>query len=326
MIDISVNCMGLNLKSPFIAASSGLTTQPEKVAAFAKAGAGAIVVKSLFEEQIANEAEFLDSLSHDYTEAADYLHYYTRQNALDKYLQLIKELKKLVDIPVIASINCYNTGEWTAFSKEIEAAGADGIELNIYSLPLDTKKSSESIEKEYLVAVKAVCGSVKIPVAVKIGDSFTNIPGFVSSLKAYGAKAVTMFNRFYRPDIDIKTLKIIPADAFSQPEEHIQGLRWVAITTSLVKNIDIVSNTGIHNGSDAIKHLLAGASAVQMCSALYKKGPEAIAEAIGDLHLFMDKQGFKTIEDFKGRLNYESISNPGKFERVQFIKNYSSKK
>lgn len=326
MIDISVNFMGIKLKSPFVVASSGLTTQPEKVIAFAKAGAGAIVVKSLFEEQITNEAEFIDSQSFESSEYSDYLHFYTRQNALDKYLQLIKELKASVDIPVFASINCYSSGIWTEFAKEIEKAGADAIELNLYSLPLDPTKKAEDIEKEYLQVVKKVSEVVKVPVSVKIGDTFTNIPGFVNSLKAYGAKSVVMFNRFYQPDIDIKSLKIIPADAFSSESEYINGLRWVAITSSLVKGIEIASNTGIHNGTDAIKHILAGASTVQMCSVLYKRGADAISDAIGDLHLFMDKQGFKTIADFKGKLNYTSISNPGKFERVQFIKVFSSKR
>ncbi len=326
MIDISVNFMGMRLKSPFIVASSGLTTQPDKVVAFAKAGAGAIVVKSLFEEQITNEADFINSQSFESSEYSDYLHFYTRQNALEKYLQLIKELKSSVDIPVFASINCYSTGIWTEFAKEIEKAGADAIELNLYSLPLDINKKGDDIEKEYLQVVKKVSDVVKIPVSVKIGDTFSNIPGFVSALKAYGAKSVVMFNRFYQPDIDIKTLKIIPADAFSANNEYINGLRWVAITSSLVKGIEIASNTGIHNGTDAIKHILAGASCVQMCSALYKRGAEVITEAIDDLHLFMDKQGFKSVQDFKGKLNYTSISNPDKFERVQFIKIYSSKK
>lgn len=326
MIDISVTYMGIKLKSPFIVASSGLTTQPDKVISFAKAGAGAIVVKSLFEEQITKEAEFLEAQPFESAESSEYLHFYTRQNALDKYLQLITELKKSVDIPVFASINCYSQGEWTQFAKDIEKTGADGIELNLYSLPLDINKKSDELEKEYLQVVKSVSASVKIPVAVKIGSTFTNIPGFVSSLKAYGAKAVVMFNRFYLPDIDIKNMRIIPSDAFSSDDEHIHGLRWIAITSSLVKGVDIASNTGIHNGPEAIKHLLAGASAIQMCSSLYKRGADAISDAIGDLHLFMDKQGFKSVSDFKGKLNYSSISNPDKFERVQFIKTYSLKK
>lgn len=318
--------MGLRLQSPFIVASSGLTTQPDKVVSFARAGAGAIVVKSLFEEQITNEAEFLNSYPFESAESSEYLHFYTRQNALDRYLSLITDLKGKVNIPVIASINCYSKGEWTGFAREIEKAGADGLELNIYSLPLNIAAKSEDIEKEYLQAVHLVTSTVKIPVAVKIGDTFTNIPGFVSALKAHGARAVVMFNRFYRPDIDINGLKIIPADAFSSEVESINSLRWIAITSSLVKGIDISSSTGIHNGTDAIKHLLSGSSAIQLCSVLYKRGAEALSEVIGDLHLFMDRQGFKSVADFKGKLNYASIRNPEKFERVQFIKTYSTKK
>lgn len=150
MTDISVNYMGLKLCSPVMAASSGLTAQLDRVAEFEKAGVGAIVVKSLFEEQIVNEAEFLQSQSHDYPESADYLHHYLRQNSIDRYLELVTAVKRKVSVPVIASINCYSAGEWTQFAKEIEGAGADGLELNIYSLPLNVYKKSDEIEREYL--------------------------------------------------------------------------------------------------------------------------------------------------------------------------------
>ncbi|MFA7179644.1 MAG: diguanylate cyclase, partial [Bacteroidales bacterium] len=188
MSDISVNYMGLKLSSPIMAASSGLTAQLDRVAEFEKAGVGAIVVKSLFEEQIVNEAEFLQSQSHDYPESADYLHHYLRQNSIERYLKLVTDVKNTVSVPVIASINCYSGGEWTSFAKEIEKAGADGLELNIYSLPLDIYKSSNDIETEYLNVVEKVSKQLKIPVAVKIASTFTNLPGFVNALKAHGAK------------------------------------------------------------------------------------------------------------------------------------------
>lgn len=326
MIDLSVSYMGLKLPTPIVVASSGLTTQIDKVKSFVKAGAGAIVLKSLFEEQISQEANFLDSKSMEYTEASDYLHFYTRHNALEKYLVLIREIKDAVDVPVIASINCYDTGAWTAFAKEIEQAGADGIELNIYSIPLSLTKKSEDIEKEYIKVVKMVSDSIKIPVSVKIGKYFTNITGMISSLKAHGAKAVIMFNRFYLPDIDINNLKIVPSEAFSSSEEYIKNIRWTALASSLVKGIDISAATGIHNGTGALKHILAGAGTIQICSVLYKQGASAIEEILGDITLFMDKQGFKKISDFKGMLNYSSIDDPEKFERVQFIRSFGSKK
>lgn len=325
MSNLSVNYLGLALKSPILAASSGLTAQLDRVAEFERAGVGAIVVKSLFEEQIVNEAEFLNSQSHDYPESADYLHHYLRQNSIDRYLKLIEDVKRTVSVPVIASINCFSTGEWTLFAKEIESAGADGLELNIYSLPLNVHKKSDDIEKEYFNVVSKVSKSIGIPVAVKIGSNFTNIPGFVSNLKANGAKGVVMFNRFYSPDIDIKKLRIFPADAFSHPDEYLKELRWMGIVSALVPGIDLSASTGIHNGTVVLKQILAGAATAQMCTALYKKGGDAISNAIADLNLFMDSQGFKNISDFKGRLNYSNIENPEKFERVQFMKSFGSK-
>lgn len=317
--------MGLMLKSPIIAASSGLTAQPERIVEFEKAGVGAIVVKSLFEEQIVNEAEFLSKQSHDYPESSDYLHHYIRQNSIDRYLKLIADIKASVSVPVIASINCYSPGEWSSFAKEIQGAGADGLELNIYSLPLNINKKSEEIEKEYFSVVESVSKIVSIPVSVKIGSTFTNLPAFVSGLKGRGARAVVMFNRFYTPDIDIKHLRTFPADAFSHQEESLRELRWMGIVSALVPGIDLSASTGVHNGTIVLKQLLAGATTAQMCTALYKKGADAISNAIADINLFMDSQGFKSIGEFRGRLNYANISNPEKFERVQFMKSFGSK-
>jgi dihydroorotate dehydrogenase (fumarate) len=325
MTDISVNYMGLKLCSPVMAASSGLTAQLDRVAEFEKAGVGAIVVKSLFEEQIVNEAEFLQSQSHDYPESADYLHHYLRQNSIDRYLELVTAVKRKVSVPVIASINCYSAGEWTQFAKEIEGAGADGLELNIYSLPLNVYKKSDEIEREYLNVVEKVSRQIKIPVAVKIASTFTNLPGFVNGLKAHGAKGVVMFNRFYSPDIDIKRVRVFPADAFSSPEESLRELRWMGIVSALVPGIDLSASTGVHNGTIALKQILAGASTVQMCTALYKKGADSIAQAVADINLFMDTQGFSSVEEFRGKLNYSNIENPGKFERVQFMKTFGNK-
>lgn len=325
MSDVSVSYMGLELKSPIIAASSGLTAQLERVAEFENAGVGAIVVKSLFEEQITNEAEFLEQQSHAYPESADYLHHYLRQNSIEKYLKLVVDVKQTVSVPVIASINCYSGGEWISFAKEIENAGADGLELNIYSLPLNIHKSSNDIESDYLDVVKRVSSSIKIPVSVKIASTFTNLPGFVNGLKAHGAKGVVMFNRFYSPDVDIQRVRVFPADAFSKPEESLRELRWMGIVSALVPGIDLSASTGVHNGTLALKQILAGASTVQMCTSLYKKGADSISNAVADINLFMDTHGFTSVSEFKGKLNYANIKNPGKFERVQFMKTFGNK-
>lgn len=325
MSNLSINYMGLQLRSPILAGSSGLTTQLDKVAAFDKAGVGAIVIKSLFEEQIVNEAEFLADQSQDYPESADYLHHYIRNNSIAKYLKLVKDVKDTVSVPVIASINCHSMGEWVEFAKEIEDAGADALELNIFSLPLSISKRSNLIEDEYIEVVGAVTKRLAIPVAVKIANNYSNLPGFVNGLKSRGAKGVVMFNRFFMPDIDINKIRIIAADAYSHEQEYLKELRWMGIISSLVPGIDLSASTGIHNGTTVIKQILSGATTAQMCTALYQRGPEAISQALDDISLFMEKQGFDKISDFRGKLNYKNIPDPEKFERVQFMKSFGSK-
>ncbi|MCK9304693.1 MAG: dihydroorotate dehydrogenase-like protein [Bacteroidales bacterium] len=325
MSNLSVNYMGLPLRSPVIVASSGLTTQMDRVKEFEEAGAGAIVVKSLFEEQIVNEAEFLSTQSHEYPESSDYLHYYIRQYSVDRYLTLIKDIKAIVSAPVIASINCYSKGSWTSFAREIERAGADGLELNIYSLPLDIHKRADETEREYIDIVTEIVKNITIPVSVKIGSTFTNLPGFIEMLKGHGAKGVVLFNRFYTPDVDIARMNVTSADAFSHEQDYLAGMRWIGIVSALVPGIDLSASTGIHNGTIALKQLLSGASTVQMCTALYKKGAVAIKNALDDITLFMDKNGYGSIADFKGSLNYSNFGNPGKFERVQFMKSFGGK-
>ena len=320
MIDISVNYLGLDLKSPFIAASSGYTADLEKIVALARSGAGAIVLKSLFEEQINNEISFLEDVSSDYTENQDFLKRYVTEYSLGKYVQLIKDAKREAGIPVIASINCYSHSNWIEFAKEIEKAGADALELNIYSLPVNGSKNSVEIENGYFDIVKKITSEIKIPVAVKIGDTFTNLGNFVQGLQNSGAKGVVLFNRFYTPDISLKSLKIVPAVPFSSKSEYLKSLRWIAILSPQVRKFSLSASTGVYDPSSGIKLLLAGASTVQLCSVLYKQGPFVLKDFNEQLKEFMRAKGFKKIPDFKGMLNYSNIANPAAFERVQFLK------
>ena len=320
MIDISVNYMGLKLKSPFIAASSGYTADVEKIVALARSGAGAIVLKSLFEEQISNEIGFLEGAGTEHTETLDYLHRYVKDHSLEQYLELIRTAKKESGIPVIASINCFSHKGWVDFSKEIEKAGADALELNIYALPLSSNKTSVEIEAEYLKIVRSITDSIKIPVAVKLGEGFTNLGNFVHALQGQGAKGAVLFNRFYTPDISLKNLKIIPAQPFSNKGEYLKELRWIAILSSQLRNISLSASTGVYDTSSGIKLLLAGASTVQLCSVLYKQGPFVLQDFNNELKEFMKSKGFKKISDFAGMLNYSNIPDPGAFERVQFLK------
>ncbi|MBR7157450.1 MAG: dihydroorotate dehydrogenase-like protein [Bacteroidales bacterium] len=324
MIDTSVNYAGLRLKSPFIAASSGFTADIDKIVALSRSGIGAVVLKSLFEEQINNKISFLESQSAEYTENADFLNYYVQAHNVGKYLDLIKEAKSRTDVPIIASICCYTAGNWVSYARDIEAAGADAIELNIYSIPLSSDpsfidKSSDDIEKESCAIVQKVSSSVKIPVIVKISDQYTNLLGFIARLKANGAQAVVMFNRFYRPDISLKSMKLVSGNMFSSKSEYLKSLRWIAIASAKT-NLDLSASTGVHDGQTAIKLLLAGAKTVQLCSALYQQGPFVVENFVEELQKFMKDKGFDKVADFCGMLNYANISNPSGFERVQFLK------
>lgn len=320
MIDTSVNYLGLKLKSPFIASSSGYTADLEKIVAMARSGAGAIVLKSLFEEQINNEIGFLESAGADHTENYDFLKQYVTDYSIGKYVQLIKDAKKESGVPVIASINCFSNNSWTDFATEIEKAGADALELNIYSLPLNGGKSGAEVEAEYLKIVQKVTGNLNIPVSVKIGENFSNIGNFVNSLQGHGAQGAVLFNRFFTPDISLKNLKITPANPFSSKSEYLKELRWIAILSSMLRKFDLSASTGVYDPSAAIKLILAGAKTVQLCSVLYKQGVFAFADFNDELKEFMKSKGFESLADFRGMLNYSNISNPSMFERVQFLK------
>ena len=327
MINLETQYMGLKLKNPIIIGSSGLTNSVEKIKDLEKAGAGAVVLKSIFEEQINNEVS--DLINRDpqnlYPEAEDYIWNYTRNNSITKHLNLLSEAKKETEIPIIASINCMSASEWTIFAKEFENAGADALELNLFFVPTTRQRSSEEIEQLYLKIVSEVKKQVKIPVAVKIGYYYTNMVAMADKLVAHGANALVLFNRFYEPDINIEKMQITSSDIFSSPADIRRSLRWIGLISSQLPKVEIAASTGIHDGEAVIKQLLAGAQAVQVCSGIYINGAQIIAGMLSDLTAFMKKQNFKKIEDFRGRLSYKNIPDPMLYERAQFMKYFSGK-
>ncbi len=314
--------MGLELKSPVIVSSCSLTADAGKIELMEKYGAGAVVLKSLFEEQISNEAEFLSGVSDSYPEMGDYLHGYIRHNSVADYKEKVRTIKERVSIPVIASINCYSRGEWTAYAREIEAAGADAIELNLYEMPTGRKTSPDEIEQGYCDTVRDVVKNVHVPVSVKISSHLTGIVWFADRLSSCGAKGVVVFNRFFSPDIDIDRLCIVPAPALSGPDEYLIPLRWTAVLSAVTRGLDISATTGIHDSRTALKLILAGADTVQLCSVLYKDGLEVIEKFNSDIIRFMDDNGFASVNDFRGKLNYSNIKDPAMYERVQFMKTF----
>lgn len=323
MAHLNVTYLGLKLRNPLIVSSSGLTASLMKLQRLEESGAGAVVLKSVFEEQILNEVTHLEEYT-GYTEAADYLQAYLEDNYLSKHLALIKSAKESLSIPVIASLCCVSNGDWVDYARKIEEAGADALELNIFLMPVTCEEESAAIEQSYLDIVHEVVSAVRLPVSVKLGSRFTNLLNIVKGIEHRDAKGVVMFNRFYEPDININALQLVEADIFSSPVELRNSIRGIAMASSKCSRLDIAASTGVHSGEDAVKVLLAGAAAVEICSTVYKHGLGVIAEINTFIEKWMLKQKFATIQDFKGRLNYAHVSNPFAFERAQFMKYFQS--
>lgn len=324
MIDIRTQYAGLTLRNPLIVGSSGLTNNPERNKEFEKAGAGAIVLKSLFEEQIEMQGDVLLKDS-DYPEAADYIRGYVKANQINDYLELIQKTKKLCTIPIIASINCYKADVWIDFARQIELAGADALELNVFFMETDLTFNYDEMRDLYVNIIRKVKETVSIPIIIKIGKTVGNIPALVNTLKANGADAVVMFNRFYQPDIDINHLQIVSGNVFSNHSDLSDTIRWTAIVSGKIPGICLASSTGIHDWEDVIKCLLAGASAVQMCSAVYTHGGEIITQVLTCIEEWMHQAHYQSLNQFIGKLNYSNISDPGMYERSQFMKYFSNR-
>ena len=324
MANLETSYLGLKLKSPIIAGSSGLSLKIENLVEMEKNGVGAIVLKSLFEEQIRFEyaKQMADENNIGYPEADDYIRQYTEHNELEKYLKLIADAKKTVSVPVIASINCYSDSDWVKFTEKIEKAGANALELNIFLLPSDEKVKAEAIEDQYTKIIDKVMANTKIPVAIKLGSCFTDLAHYVVKLSWRKMGGIVLFNRSFSPDINITKQTIVGTGIFSHREDITLPLRWIALLSDKVQT-DLCSSTGVHDGEGVVKMLLVGAKAVQVASVLYQKGIGEISKMNAFLNDWMDKNNYKSIEDFRGKMSYKAHSNPAAFERVQFMKFYS---
>lgn len=326
MKDLSTKYLGLELKNPVIIGSCGLTNSVEKIREFADNGAAAVVLKSLFEEQIEAELDAnLESYNTDYPDAFDYIRGYTRGSALDDHLNLIRDAKKAVDIPIIGSINCVSSSEWISFAESVEKAGADALEINVSLLPSNPKIKSEDTEKLYFEILQKVTAKVTIPVALKMSRYSAGLANLVTRLSWSTDNSVAgfvLFNRYYRPDINIEKMEISTADIYSSPAEITESLRWIALLSGSVEK-DFAASTGVHDSEALIKQLLAGANAVQIVSTLYKNGPGHIQTILDGLEKWMDEKSFGSIGDFRGKLSYDSAENPAAYERIQFMKQFA---
>ena len=323
MEKLTTKYLGLTLRSPLIVSSSRLTSTLGHLKEAENSGAGAVVLKSLFEEQINYYIHEVSSQS-DYPEADDYVSNYIQSNSVENYLELIRQAKKNLSIPVIPSINCYTAKGWTGFARNMAEAGADAIEINVFFLPVDRKVNSAESEKLYFELIENIKKTVKIPVALKIGFRFSNILYMVDQFYNRGVNGLVMFNRFYEPDIDINKMEVISAPVLSGEIERRYVLRWIGMASAQKLKIDISASTGVHSGHDAVKYLLAGADSVQVCSVLYTKGIGYLKTMNQQIEAWMDSKGFGSINEFRGKLNYANYDKPGAFERTQFMKYFSS--
>jgi len=336
-MDLSTQYLGLELRNPIIVGSSGLTSSVERVKAAEKAGAGAVVLKSIFEEEVALEYDdFMktaksfsgESQYFDYDGRkvpVEYYNYVVREENLNKYVTLVEESKKAVSIPVIASINCYfQSVEWLSYAQQLAAAGADALELNMFFPPTDFEQSRMDREQTYFKVTEAVTEKLSIPTALKISHYFTDLGPMIQKLSQTGIGGLVLFNRYFSPDIDVDSMELSNTFVFSSPSDLALSLRWVAIMAEKV-DCDLAASTGIHDGDAVIKQLLAGATAVQVASCLYKQGVGHVADLLERLAAWMSRKRFTRIHHFKGKLSQEKTTDPSVYDRVQFMRYYGGK-
>lgn len=330
MIDISTEYLGLNLRSPLVASSSGLTASLEDLKKFEENGVGAVVLKSIFEEEIirnTKDAIGRMAASHFiYPETMEYFEfdYDEIQDPLGDYLQLIRNAKKTLSIPVIASVNCVTSEGWMDFAERIEHAGADALELNVFVLPSDFNRTCEENESVYFDIASKILKKVTIPVSIKIGYYSAALGMMIQLLSETGVKGITLFNRAYNPDFDIDTLEFTTSNVMSSPSDLSTSLRWVAIMSGRVK-CDIAASTGVHDGQAMVKQLLAGAKVVDVASAFYLHGIGYAQVMLSDLKAWMQENSYDSLAEFRGKMSRDKSYNPAAFERVQFMKYFKDR-
>jgi len=328
MPDLKTKYLGLELKNPVVASSGPFSKDVGAILKMEDAGVSAVVLHSLFEEQINLESKELDRfLSKDENSYAEALQYFPDMQGYnigpDGYLEHIRKAKEAADIPVIGSLNGVSTGGWIRYAKLIEEAGADGLELNVYYMPTDPELTSARVEQMYADLVSHVKASIHIPVAVKLGPFFSAIPNMARKLDAAGADALVLFNRFYQPDFDLEALEVVPNLALSDSGELLMRLHWVAVLFGNVK-ADMAITGGVHTAEDVVKSMMAGARVAMTTSALLRNGPDYPARLIGNLIGWMEKHEYASIAQMQGSMSQRAVAEPAAFERANYMKVLSS--
>lgn len=327
-MDLSTNYLGLKLRTPLVPAASPLSEEVENIKRLEDAGASAVVVYSLFEEQLRRDRlELAQHLEHGTESFAEALTYFPEPDELklgpEEYLKHIARARSAVNIPIIASLNGSSAGGWTEYAKQIQQAGAHALELNIYYIPTDMDLTAGEVEETYIDILKAVKSAVSIPVAVKLSPFFSSFANMARRLDDAGADGLVLFNRFYQPDINLETLEIHPNILLSTPMAMRVPLRWVAILHGKLK-AGLAATSGIHRSSDVLKMLMAGADVTQVCSVLLRHGAKHLGVIERDLKVWMEQHEYESVQQLKGSLSQKNCDNPSAFERAQYMRAISS--
>jgi dihydroorotate dehydrogenase (fumarate) len=324
-MNLSTTYMGLKLKNPIVPSASPLSTTLDQVRRLEDAGASAVVLYSLFEEQINQQVERVDHYLTTYSEShAEALSYFPEPEAYnnlyaEQYLEHIAALKRSIGIPIIGSLNGVSEGGWLTYAQKMEEAGADGIELNIYYLASDPALSGREVERMYLDDIRRVKKCVKIPVAVKIGPYFSSFAHMAIEMDHAGADALVLFNRFYQPDIDLEAMQVVPSLVLSANYEKRLPMRWLAILHGQIR-ASMAATTGVHSAEDAIRMLLCGADVAMVASILLRKGIDYLGEIIDDLESWMVEHEYSSVEQLKGSMSLRHVAEPAAFERANYLK------
>lgn len=328
MVDLTTTYLGLQLKNPLVASSSPLTQKVEVVQKLEAAGVSAVVLYSLFEEQIIHESlklhRDLTRGSESYAEAFDYFPEYGQYSiGPETYLEHLRRVKAAVNIPVIGSLNGISSGGWIEYARKIEEAGADALELNIYDIATDPETTSTELEDKYISLVGDIRRSIRIPLTIKLSPFFTALPNFARRLAEAGANGLVLFNRFYQPDFDLEALEVVPNLVLSNSHELRLPLRWIAILYGRIP-VDFALTSGVHTGADALKALMAGACVTYVTSAFLLKGPERAAGILEEMQLWLEEHEYESVQQMIGSMSQKSVADPASFERANYMKVLSS--
>jgi dihydroorotate dehydrogenase (fumarate) len=324
MTSLQTTWLGLKLRNPLVVSSSSLTDSAEKLKKLQESGAGAVVLKSLFEEQLELDAQRIqETLAQTQNVSAESLTFFKDidfEVSPRDYLKLVETGKHAVNIPVVASLNCRHKGSWGPYARQIESAGADALELNIYDIPADPEKTGAQVEAEYLDAVSEARAAVKLPLNVKLSPFFSSLPHVVREIARRGANGVSLFNRFYQPNLDLENLEVASRLSLSRSEDALLPMRWIALLFGRVPNLEFSATGGVHDGKTALKMIAAGARVAMVCSALFKNKERHLGEMLGEMEGWLKEKEYASVDDLRGALSQAKSPDPASFERAQYIR------